>query len=91
MLSGRLVLGGRLAVARCVGRRTAERALGSEDLWDARYYALTGTPEPWRQVDVTGLALRLRFDGDADRLPLKFTGKNLQSIRTLTSDAAGRT
>ena len=89
MSSERLVLGGRLAVARCVGRRAAERALGSEDLWDGRYYALADTPEPWRQVDITDLALRLRFDGDVDRLPPKFTGKNLQSMRTLTSGAAG--
>lgn len=87
MLSKRLFLIGRLAVSRRVDRAEAERSLGRKNLWEARYYALTKNPEPHQQIDITDVAVRLRFRGNRDRLPSNFTGQHLQSIRTLTGDS----
>ena len=79
-----LLLRGRLRVSRVVGRRAAERHLHRHDLWDAKFYALTEEPEPFRAIEIGDLVNKVRFEGPRATLPHQLTGQHLQTMRKLT-------
>jgi hypothetical protein len=82
----KLILFGKMEVAAIVSQRDAERQLKSrKDIWPAKYHAVAkkGTAEPMESIDLSRRALQLRFIGKKDRLPLGFTGSNLQALRRL--------
>jgi hypothetical protein len=85
-----LYLLGRLAVGKLVGQRAAEKLLGTPDLWRARYHVIArpGTIDPVTEIDLHGVARLLRFLGNVDRLPLPYSGRSLQSLRTLAPESA---
>jgi hypothetical protein len=88
---GSLVVVGRVAVrALTDSRAEAERLLGRQGLWDAETYAVDPTAPQVAPWEATGFAADLRFDGTPDRLPLGFTGQQLQSMRRLAEESAER-
>jgi hypothetical protein len=95
--SGVLVLLGRLIVDRVCDQAKAARILRRKslwDLWDADYHAIArkGTAEPLREVSLTRIADKLRFESSwNDRLQLKdgqVSPEQLQSMRRLSVDSA---
>ncbi len=85
----KLFLCGHMVVADVVSRREAERRLGTDDLWEAKYHALAtpGHRELIRRVDISSRALELRFQGGRDRLPSDFSASNLQTMRLLSPES----
>lgn len=81
---------GRIVVGHVCSRAKAKQLLGDSDLWKARVHvvALRGKAEKGRLVDISHLARSLRFNGTSTRLPAKFSGLHLQSLRELTLDSA---
>jgi hypothetical protein len=90
IMAGSLCLVGRVVAARIVRRRAAERILRTSNLWDAQYHVIArrGTVSRLRPIDLHRIARRLRFLGQVDRLPPRYTGRSLQTLRTLTPDSA---
>jgi len=80
---GKLFLFGRLIVDYIVDGEEAEAILGHSNLYEASFHVITDSPEPSFPIDISEAALQLRFDGTVDRLPMGFSGRNLQSIRKL--------
>ena len=85
-----LILLGRLEVDRVTTQEQAEREFDVDfDLWEAEWHAIARAAEPARRVNITDVALRLRFDSKTRRrLPRKFSGKNFQRMRRLTEQSA---
>jgi len=84
---------GRVVVGRITDRAKAERILGTDDLWEAKYHviAVPGTESALRDLDVSDLAGALRFESDRDRLKLTDGLVNpgqLQTMRQLTEPSA---
>jgi hypothetical protein len=90
IMAGRLCLVGRIVVGRVVSRRVAERVLRTTNLWDAKFHVIArrGTVSTLRAIDIRGIASRLQFMGSVDRLPRGYSGRSLQTLRTLTADSA---
>jgi hypothetical protein len=86
----RLYLLGPIVVGRVVSEREARRILGTSDLWAARYHVIArkGTVASVREIDIHPIVPKLRFDGVVDRLPRRYSGRHLQSIRRLTPESA---
>lgn len=86
----RLYLLGPIVVGRVVSEREAHRILGTSDLWPARYHVIArnGTVARVHEIDVHPIVPKLRFDGVVDRLPRRYSGRHLQSIRRLTPESA---
>lgn len=79
---------GRLEVDVVVNPREAARILQDHNLWGATYHAIAvpGSESKLTMVDITDIASELRFDGGTvDRLPRDYSGRNLQSVRTLSA------
>ena len=87
---GYLRLIGRLEVDKVVGQREAERILRTQDLWPARYHLIpkSGTISRATSIDISGIALELRFEGTVDRLKTGYKGQAFQSMRRLTPASA---
>jgi len=90
-IGGKLFLCGHQEVGDKTGQREANRRLG-EIAWKGKYHTFDASDqsEPIRQTDITSIAGSLRFVGGVDRLPLNFSGSNLQTIRLLTPETAAR-
>jgi 5-methylcytosine-specific restriction protein A len=89
MVDGELHLQGHMTVQQVVSRPEAERLLGRSDLWDATTYAIGESPaEPRRDLDITELATGLTFEGGVERLPERWTGQSLQTMRRLSAESA---
>jgi len=73
-----------------VSQAEATRILRKDDLWEAKYHAITPYKDKVRclSINITRLAGKLRFQGGKDRLPKKFKGQHLQRMRTLTDESA---
>src|ERR1051325_6447708 len=91
---GQLHLVGRLAVGEIIGYEEAKKRFGS-NVWEAEYHAVSklGTEEPITELSLMSIADSLRFISktDRDRLEIvagKVDGKQLQTIRELTSESA---
>lgn len=87
---GYLRLIGRLEVDKVVGQREAERILRTQDLWPARYHLIAKTGRMTRasSLDISGIALELRFEGRVDRLKPDYKGQSFQTMRRLTPASA---
>jgi hypothetical protein len=85
-ISGRLYLVGRIVADVVVKRSVAERMLHNTNLWKARYHVVARreTISPLRTIGIERIAKRLRFLGEIDRLPPRYTGRSFQTLRTLT-------
>lgn len=84
-----LLLFGHMIVGEVMSQSAVEALLGTTDLWEAKYHIVPeGSPKPYREVRIANIALDLRFDGGVDRLPRDYSGRNLQSMRALTSESA---
>lgn len=59
---GELVLLGRLRVGVRTDQEGAERRLGTDDVWEARYHVIAepGSEQPLREVNLMGVAADLR-------------------------------
>jgi len=90
IMAGRLCLVGRILAGQVVSRRMAQRVLRTTNLWDAKWHVIArrGTAENLRVIDIRNIASRLRFLGPVERLPRRFSGRSLQSLRALTTDSA---
>ena len=77
-----LELFARIRVDHIVGQERAEEIL-QQDLWYSDYHVLTDKPEKTKRLDISKLALKLRFEGVNDRLPEDFSGRHFQSMRKL--------
>jgi hypothetical protein len=86
--SGRLKLVARLLVDEVVSLRSAKKRMANPfpSRWHA--FAVAGTEEPARKVDISAQAMKLRFDGVVDRLPRGFAAQSFQSMRRLTPESA---
>jgi len=91
---GQLHLVGRLAVGEIIGYEEAKKRFGL-NVWEAEYHAVSklGTEEPITELSLMSIADSLRFISktDRDRLEIvagKVDGKQLQTIRELTSESA---
>lgn len=87
-----LSLIGRIVVGQITDTVTAEKILGTDDLWEAKYHviAAAGTEERHRVVDISDLAGDLRFESVRDRLNVKdgmVSPTQLQTMRHLTADS----
>jgi hypothetical protein len=88
--AGGLFLIGRLRVGALTDQQGAARRLGTTDLWEASRYALTETPEPLQNLDITAISGLLRFRGRSDRLQVKdgcVNPQQLQTMRILTPES----
>ena len=87
----RLYLRGRIKVDRIVPRDEAEQLLGRRDVFSSKYYALPrpGQAEGRRNVDITNMAVELRFEGGVDQLPMGFSAQHLRTMRQLSPPSAG--
>ena len=90
MLGEKLTLYLRFPVGENVSRSVAIQRLGEKNLWDARYHVLTPKLQKIKSkhIDISDVALQLRFEGSVDHLPSSFTGRNLQQTRKLTEGSA---
>lgn len=93
--SGSLRLVGKLGVGFIVDTAEARRRLGTDDLWDADYHAITpaGTEERLEELHLDHVVSLLRFDSPAghDRLTLTdglVSAQQLQTMRRLTQESA---
>jgi hypothetical protein len=92
--TGDLILLGRIKVSELLERSAARARYDSENLWDANWYILAekGTTMPVSEIDISGVAIRLRFRSNLDRLSVSPDGavkpQQLQTIRALTSDSS---
>ena len=82
---GRLILVLRFPVGRVVGEDEARRLLGTSDFRQAKLHAISTRKQliDLREVDITDVALSLRFKGAKDRLPIRYSGQHLQTLRRL--------
>ncbi len=91
---GELVLLGRLRVGVRTDQEGAQRRLGTDDVWEARYHVIaeSGSERPLRELDLMGVAADLRFvSKTADRLDVKggrVNAQQLQTVRELTPGSA---
>lgn len=90
---GHLVLLGRIRVDVITGQREAERRLGTDDVWHAKYHIFpsAGDAKRMREVELSDVAELLRFESKHDRLNVKegrVDAKQLQSMRRLTPETA---
>jgi hypothetical protein len=81
----------RTPVEQVVHSRDEAIAIVGEDAWEGVSHFAIGRQDdgrPKQDIDLSEVARRLMFDGDPDRLPKDFGGKNLQSMRRLTPESA---
>ena len=85
----RLILFGHKLVGGVMSQSEAEAALGTKDLWKAKYHIVPkGGPEPFDELPIAHIARDLRFQGNVAQLPHSYSGQNLQTIRLLRSGSA---
>jgi hypothetical protein len=78
-----LLLFGHMMVGERISDAEAKARFG--DVWEAEYHIVPkGKAERCIDIPITNLAQELRFEGRVDRLPLGYSGCNLQTIRKLT-------
>ena len=70
-----------------MNEKEAAKLLKSDRLWVSDYHAISDHPEEVRLIDISSIARKLTFNGGVKRLPLDYSGKNLQTMRLLTPDA----
>ena len=83
---GRLILAFRFPVGNVVvGEDEARRLLQRSDLWEADFHAISKRKQRIdpREVDITDVALSLRFEGVKSRLPVGYSAQHLQTLRRL--------
>jgi hypothetical protein len=87
---GTLYLAGRLEIDRRVKQDEAEQILNDTNLWKATHHVIAkrGTEEYLAAIDLTDVALALRFESDIDRLPRNYTAMSLRRMRKLTPSSA---
>lgn len=83
-----LVLVGRQFVDQIVEYDEAVNRLGTTELWNAKFYALSDAPEAKENLTISSWASQLRFRGSANALPEGFTGRHFQTIRCLDEKSA---
>ncbi|HZZ29469.1 MAG TPA: hypothetical protein VFE46_15835 [Pirellulales bacterium] len=83
-----LLLVGRQRVDRVVGQQEAEQLTKSSTLWKAEYHVFCNTPEEKGNLNISGWARQLRFDGAVTQLPEGFSGQHLQTMRRI-EDVSG--
>lgn len=91
--TSKLVLFGHLRVGRVLNNKDElAKALQRDPatLWSAKYYVISDPypPEFCDFVDITEIALELRFSGSNDRLAERAWAQSLQTMRTLTPESA---
>jgi hypothetical protein len=82
-----LILFGHMLVGELMSQSRAEAVVG-KDIWEAKYHvAPKRSPELFREVSITSIALDLRFEGGVQRLPSEYSGRNLQTMRELSPES----
>jgi hypothetical protein len=82
-----LILFGHMLVNELMSQSRAEAVVG-KDIWEAKYHIVPkGSPEPFREVSITPIALDLRFLGGVQQLPTEYSGRNLQTMRELSPES----
>jgi hypothetical protein len=90
---GHLTLLGRLVVGPIVDQREAARRLKTADLWVASFHAIAvpGTEEHLREVPLSAIAEKIRFESKRDRLRVihgSVQASQLQTMRQITHTTA---
>ena len=90
VFDGKLWTLGRIVAGFIGGQRATERWLRSTNLWPAKTHVVAAPRSARRPrlTDLTELAPGLRFKGTVDRLPRRFSGTNLQTMRELSRESA---
>jgi len=79
----KLILVNRLKVDHLCSQEEAEKKMDNTNLYEADFHIITESPDSNLWIDISNVALDLRFDGVVDRLPMGFSGRNMQSMRKL--------
>ena len=87
---GRLILALKFPVWKVVGEGEARRLLRRSDLWEADFHAISERKQRIvpREVDITDVALSLRFEGVKSQLPVGYSAQHLRTLRRLKDDSS---